>query len=286
MSEDTRTPDTTVDGDPVYVMARNSAETQRLIDQAAFREPLTRRLFEDAGIAPGMRVLDLGSGAGDVAFLAAEMVGPTGRVLGVDTDPEVLRTARARAEAAGLDHVDFTVGDLRTVDPGERFDAVIGRFVLMYLADPADGLRRVARHLAPGGTLALMEVNWRPESMMAFPSTPLWEQLWTWMCETVEHAGVEKNMGFKLHHAFTEAGLPRPRSTLQAAIADGDDTDAHLYAAHTLRGLMPLMLQYGVATEEEVGIDSLARRLQAETRAAGSILKITDVVGAYTRLPG
>ena len=57
--------------DPVYVMGRSEDETRRLELQAELFEPLTRHLFEDAGVRPGMRVLDIGSGVGDVSFLAA-----------------------------------------------------------------------------------------------------------------------------------------------------------------------------------------------------------------------
>jgi SAM-dependent methyltransferase len=73
-------------GDPTYVAGRSEGEARRLVRQAELFEQPTRRLFEDAGITTGMKVLDLGSGAGDVAFLAAELVGPTGRVVGVDLE--------------------------------------------------------------------------------------------------------------------------------------------------------------------------------------------------------
>ncbi|TMJ53049.1 MAG: methyltransferase domain-containing protein, partial [Alphaproteobacteria bacterium] len=70
-----------------YPFRSSEAERQRLIAQDGLVAPSTQRLFEQAGIAPGMRVLDIGSGPGDVAFLAARMVGPAGEVIGVDRDP-------------------------------------------------------------------------------------------------------------------------------------------------------------------------------------------------------
>ena len=81
--------------DAVYVVG--DGERERLQDQATLLNPFTRYLFEDAGIGPGMRVLDVGSGMGDVALLAAEMVGPTGAVAGVDKNHDVLVAARQRA---------------------------------------------------------------------------------------------------------------------------------------------------------------------------------------------
>jgi SAM-dependent methyltransferase len=79
--------------------------------QAAFLGGTTERLFRAAGLEPGMRVLDVGSGAGDVALLAAEFVGPEGEVVGVDVDGAALKVARGRAHALGLRNVSFVEGD-------------------------------------------------------------------------------------------------------------------------------------------------------------------------------
>ena len=80
-----------------YVLGTTDAEHDRLIRQAARLEPFTERLCRDAGIGPGQRVLDIGSGIGDVAFLVARLVGPTGEVIGIDLDGIALEKARARA---------------------------------------------------------------------------------------------------------------------------------------------------------------------------------------------
>src|SRR6516164_10718276 len=84
-----------------------SEEAKRLEKQGQFLAPLSRRLFEDAGITEGMKVLDVGCGAGDVALLLAEMVGPHGTIVGVDSNPAILETAGQRVRAAGLPHVSF-----------------------------------------------------------------------------------------------------------------------------------------------------------------------------------
>src|SRR4051794_19995231 len=98
-----------------YILGRSDAETRRLIAQHQIYGPLTRRVFEAAGIGAGMRVLDVGSGAGDVALLLADLVGPRGQVVGVDTNAAILDTARLRAEASGWRNVSFHAGDVREV---------------------------------------------------------------------------------------------------------------------------------------------------------------------------
>src|SRR5262249_23050752 len=81
---------------PPYNLGHSEHEVERLRIQARQLEPVTRHYLREAGIAPGMRVLDIGSGAGDVALLAAELVGPEGEVVGIDRSADVLEVARAR----------------------------------------------------------------------------------------------------------------------------------------------------------------------------------------------
>ena len=90
-----------------YVLGHSQREIQRLISQAAMLRPVTERLLRRVNIGPGMRVLDLGCGAGDVSMLAAEFVGPTGLVVGIDRNREVLTLAAERARAAGLRQISF-----------------------------------------------------------------------------------------------------------------------------------------------------------------------------------
>ncbi|MFN0092543.1 MAG: methyltransferase domain-containing protein [Acidimicrobiales bacterium] len=89
-----------------YRLPRSAAETRRLMRQHQLYAPLTRAFFVGAGIAAGMTVLDLGCGAGDVSLLVAELVGPRGRVVGVDADEAILATARQRAASAGWEQVE------------------------------------------------------------------------------------------------------------------------------------------------------------------------------------
>ena len=84
-----------------YTMGRSAGETERLIEQAQLYERVTLRMLRNAGVEPGMKVLEIGSGAGDVAMAAAQLVGPEGTVVGIDINPEILETARARAQQAG-----------------------------------------------------------------------------------------------------------------------------------------------------------------------------------------
>src|SRR4249920_1242226 len=129
-----------------YVFDRTRAdEEKRLEAQSGIVNPFTERLFRDGGLGSGMRVLELGSGAGDVAMLAARIVGPQGEVVGVEGSPVAIDTARRRAGDAGLRNVSFLEGDLREIDAvigsdQPPFDALVGRFVLPFMPDLASVL--------------------------------------------------------------------------------------------------------------------------------------------------
>lgn len=144
-----------------YTFTDRAHEQRRLASQAVGFDPLTERVFSAAGLGVGMRVLDLGSGAGDVAMLAARLVGPEGEVLGVERDPAAVASARDRVGRAGIANLQFIEGDVQTLaEVNGTFDAVVGRLVLMYLPDPVAAVRRAASLVRPGGWSACTRATW------------------------------------------------------------------------------------------------------------------------------
>jgi SAM-dependent methyltransferase len=272
-----------------YVLGRSAAETRRLIFQGDLQAPFTRRFLLDAGLGAGMRVLDVGSGAGDVALLAAELVGPQGAVVGIDVNPLVLDTARQRTGAVGRANVTFIEGDvneggLDAVAAHGPFDAVIGRLVLIYQPQPAATLRKLARLVQPGGIVAFQEFDLGAGAMEQFPPTPLWGQVFGWLRAGFLAAGVDEHIGFRLHQHYRDAGLPAPRLHLAADLGGGTEWGGYAYAAATLRSILPALERFGIATADEVGIDTLAARLRAETVSSGGIVKTPHFIGAWARV--
>ncbi len=275
----------TIGAAPAYVLGQSDDETRRLIQQAQFLNPLTRRLLYDAGITRSMRVLDVGTGAGDVAQLAAEIVGPSGVVVGMDRDPAVLAVARERAHAAGLTNVKFTESDLHALAPSGDFDAVVGRLVLLHTPDPTTLLRQLSHQLRPGGVAVFQELQQSLTSLQTSPPLPLWGQVWTWIVATMQGAGVHLDMGYGLHRVFPAAGFPVPQLEVAAPLIRGEDPAPYEWTANTLAHVLPMTVKLGIATAEEVGIETLAWRLREETVAADAVVRFTDVVGAWARKP-
>lgn len=191
-----------------YVMGYTQAEHDRLIRQSAHIAPITERLFREAGIGPGQRVLDLGSGVGDVAMLVARIVGPSGEVIGIERDTSSIERANARVAAAGLSNVAFRHSDVDQIASDIPFDAAVGRFILMYLPDPVSVLRSVSRLVRPGGVLAFQEPSFALVPALA-AHLPLWSAVLSIGCEALRRAGANTEMGLALYRLFQEAGCLR-----------------------------------------------------------------------------
>jgi ubiquinone/menaquinone biosynthesis C-methylase UbiE len=276
--------DTRPRSDATYALGRSAGEDERLQLQARVYDPFTRQLFVDAGITAGMKVLDVGCGAGDVAFLVADLVGPSGAVVGVDINPTFLETARARAKASERSNVNFVIGDLREAPVPDDFDAVVGRLVLIHVPDPAAGLRMACRRLRPGGIVAFDEGD-TTEGLIAIPASPLYARVARWIREGLSHAGVELGIAFKLRQIFIDAGLPDPRLHLYAPMGGGPEWVGYEYLAHTIRSMVPLLVRYGIATEEEIGGDTLADRLRQEIVSQQGTAVLVHHPSAWARKP-
>jgi SAM-dependent methyltransferase len=269
---------------PPYVLGRSDQETKRLQSQARFFEPYTLRLFEEAGITRGMRVLDLGSGAGDVALLAGRLVGPDGFVLGVDTDPVALETARARALAAGHHNVSFMTVDIQQLALKEKFDAVVGRFILMYLNEPLDALRALIECLRPGGIVAFQECDWT-QSPYAVPPSPLLDQVWDWISSAFRLSGADMEVGLKLHRLFDEIGLCSPELHGDRFIGAGADWNGYEHIASMLKSLLPFLESHRILRANEVKVDSVADRLREEMVRKRGVLVYYTLVRGWARKP-
>jgi ubiquinone/menaquinone biosynthesis C-methylase UbiE len=271
-----------------YPFQSSADERQRLIAQGELVAPLTRRLFERAGITSGMRVLDIGSGSGDVAFLAARFVGPTGDVLGTDRDPAQVAFAEERAKANGLGNVRFMAGDFREIELDPLVDAIVGRLVLMYAADPLDALRRAVRNLRRGGVIALQEsVVDHDGPVLIEPLDCLAARAAEWFRAGFRRAGVQPRMGMRLFGLMRAAGLePSAELDMLVPIQQGPDGELFRTLTAVVRSQLPAIVASGAATEAEIGIETLEQRLIADAPPGGVVGYFNaGHVGVWARKP-
>jgi len=269
-----------------YALGHAEDELDRIINHARFFGDLTEHVLHLAGLAPGMRVLDVGCGPGDVSFLAARLVGPEGTVIGVDKSPEAIELARERTAAVGLTNVRFLTQDLSDSELvlDESVDALIGRLVLQYFADPALLLRHLLTCVKPGGLVAFQEVDAKDE-VYSEPVCPVYETALQRIRQTFTRIGAEARAGHRLAQMFQAASLPAPQMILHERVERGPDSPIYNLVAQLTRVMLPLMQRTGVATAEEVGVETLAERMRAEALALDATLVYPALIGAWTRTP-
>ncbi|GHF19570.1 hypothetical protein GCM10017786_61870 [Amycolatopsis deserti] len=267
-----------------YLLGNEPDELRRLEEQAAALAPATRAILGMAGIEPGMRVLDLGTGAGDVAFELSRIVGPSGSVVGIDQSAKALRWAAGRCEAQGLRNVSFVHDDLHQMRLTGQVDAVVGRLVLLYTPDPAAVLRKFAGYVRPGGVVVSMEYEMSVAGLL--PATPLSERITYWINEAFRRSGLDPYLGARLETVFADAGLAGATVLgLQAYRPPGDPTGGRM-ASGVLRTLLPVLTRTGLATAEEVGIDTLGQRLFEDQVRSGAVFRPPTLVGGWSRIGG
>lgn len=243
----------------------------------------TERLLIDAGIGPGMRVLDVGCGRGDVSFLVARLVGERGQVLGIDRDSGALDVARGRARELGLSQVTFVEGDFCALSPDHgQFDGAVGRRVLMYQQDQVEALRRLADAVRPGGLVVFQEHDTKMVPASLTP-LPLHERVHAWMWRTVEREGANLHTGFDLASLLEQAGLVVDEVRAEAIVQTPRE---HRAVGPILRAMLPRIERHGVASEGEMDIDTIDQRLVEERQKANATYVGDMIFGAWARKPG
>ncbi|MET8564123.1 class I SAM-dependent methyltransferase [Streptomyces flaveolus] len=265
-----------------YIMGKSPEETRRLELQSRLYAPHSRHLLELSGITTGMTVMDVGCGTGEVTQIVARLVGPSGHVVAVDADEDMLALAARKMAEAGLDHVSFQQATLPDMPSARPVDALVGRLILMHLDDPVDAVRTMARHVRPGGIVTFQDFD--ASRTRTVPSVPLLDQVLAWIAEAIRAGGRDSDPGGRLYTILRDAGLPAPQV---ATTAPGGDADSAVvaYATATLGSLMPLVAESRRAVIDEIGFESLLDRLRGDMREGNALMFAPELVGAWTRTP-
>jgi ubiquinone/menaquinone biosynthesis C-methylase UbiE len=264
-----------------YVLGHRERELRRLSLQHEYWGDFTLDVLRRAGIGPGMRVLDLGSGAGDVAMTAASLVGPSGEVVGVDRSHESVAHATSRASAAELTNIEFIASELGMFRPEGTFDAIIGRFVLMYFPDPAAMLRRLVPSLAPNGVLAFVELDL--DAARTAPPVPFIHDLIGWMNETFRRADAALDLGPRLWRVFRTIGFRESEILVHARAEPAPALRGTQLLAETAISLMPMAERFGVIRPGQVDPSTLVDQIREALVGRQGTFIPPNVVGTVGR---
>jgi ubiquinone/menaquinone biosynthesis C-methylase UbiE len=265
-----------------YVLGHDDVEVQRLLLQGRLYDDYTEHALRLAGLRPGMRVLDVGCGPGDVSFIAARLVGPSGTVLGVDAAPEMIELARARAAKQGLPAVHFTQAAIDAIALDEPVDAVVGRLILMHLPDPAAALRQLSTLVRPGGVIAFSEND--ITGARSIPDIPLFGRVTAGIVRAFEALGLSPTFGTTLHTVFADAGLGAPRLVLGTPIGTAAETNILAYAAEVWRLVSPIAQQMGFAIDELADNDNFVSLFREEALAVNALITMPPIITAWAQV--
>lgn len=207
--------------DADYVLGTHDDEVARLGLQHRVWRPVTAECWQRVGITHGWRVIDVGAGPGYATADLAEIVGPSGAVLGIERSARFLDVARERCRRRGLSNVEFREADLMEHSLGDlRFDASWCRWVASFVSSPRKLIENIAGALRPGG-IAVFHEYCDYETFRFMPIKPALERFCIEVMESWRASGGEPNVARELPELLGKAGfrvieiVPRIRSISQ-----------------------------------------------------------------------
>lgn len=266
-----------------YLLGHSDLEIQRLQIQARVLEDVTRRLIRECGIGPGMHVLDIGCGVGDVSMLLADAVGPYGSVVAIDREKKAIDAARHRAATLGYERIRFEIHSDEDLPSDVAFDAAIGRYVLIHQRDPVGLVRRAASVVRPGGIVAFQEPVFQIKGT-ALPKIDLYNYVRDCNMAAVCALFPSPDVGGRLMSCFEEAGLPSPE-LLCESIVGGPDSPVMPWIALSHVALLPHIERLGLARELGGDPATLSERLvEAASDVRAQIVSMPQTC-AWSRRP-
>lgn len=238
-----------------YPLQSCDSERRRLKMQAEALIPLTERMLKEAGIGPGARVLELGCGGGDVTVLLANLVGPAGEVLAIDRDPAQIDSATSRIAAAGFKNVKFVVTEMDDLEPSQMFDAVVGRYFLLYIPNPESAIARAATWVRPGGAMAFLEMDFfrGVRSSIWPPASAETNRAIEFIGDVMLDAGINPHMAARLPSMLARYGEVK---TEAAAPLQFGARSIEL-PLEAVRSVIPMARKLGRADADRYDVDAL-----------------------------
>jgi ubiquinone/menaquinone biosynthesis C-methylase UbiE len=265
-----------------YILARTSAEYQRLRMQAEVWEEATKRLVLKAGLHEGMSCLDIGCGPGEVMRLMGEIVGAQGSVTGVDVDGNIGREALNVLRTTVSGQYAFHEMDVESSDrvPGSPFDVTFARITLFHLKEPVAFLRKMMRWTKPGGIMVVQEHDF--ESWDAYPKLDEMVEAVQTFRTVAEKAGRDLRLGFKLPTYFIEAGLGPPDGTDVAALLKEVAVVGRM-TQEVYNSVFPMAQKLGLA--DEASRQRILGAIDEAIQAGGSYGLSPLLIGAWKCRP-
>jgi ubiquinone/menaquinone biosynthesis C-methylase UbiE len=258
-----------------YILRGGDAGAERLRVLSLAMRSASLAVLHRAGLSPGLHVLDLGCGGGDITVEIARLVGPAGRVVGIDMDDGVLVHARLASDACGL-RVEWRQGRIEDLDEERSFDIAYTRFLLSHLPDPADALRRMRRAVRPLGRVVVEDID--IAAHVHWPPSTAFQRYIELYALTGRARGVDPSIGPRVAALLIDAGLEDVEVSISMPVFRAGE--AKTIARLTLSNIAGAAIAGGFTNRAEV--DRLLAELaehETDPRSIQSTAQVFQAIG-------
>jgi 2-polyprenyl-3-methyl-5-hydroxy-6-metoxy-1,4-benzoquinol methylase len=262
-----------------YVIRGGLEGRERLRIIARILQPSTLSLMGCVGLTTGMACLDAGCGGGDVSFELARLIGPRGRVLGLDFDTAKVDLATREAAEQRLGNVEFQHADIFEKELAPEFDAVYTRFLLTHLRHPAEALARMRAALRPGGVVIVEDIDFAAH--FCYPHSSAFNRYMELYIQVVQRRGGDPYIGPRLPELLLDAGFERVQ--LQIIQPAGLDGEVKLIAPLTMENIVDAVVAEGLASRAET--DHVIEELYALAQNPRTVVSLPRIVQAWGYCP-
>ncbi len=225
-------------------MGNLAQEIKRLEIQAALFGPLSREALVKAGIKKGMRCIDIGCGSGSMTRMMSDIVGRTGRVVGVDIDEKYLEYCRSVNTQSNVEFVRDNVSDSSLEGIG-TFDIVFSRFLFVHLRDKSKAVRSMKQLLKRGGAMVVQELDHSVGSWLCYPEDGNVESLRKVYVALLKKSGGDPLAGRKLYKLLVEESLDASLDCYSPCLLMGREPYSSL-GWRIMESLRPQILKLGL----------------------------------------
>ena len=263
----------------VYIIRGGVAGRERLRVLSRVMGPMTERLLERIGVAPGARCLDVGCGGGDVTLALAALAGPEGEAVGIDIDDVKLSLARYEAADAGVENVTYRHAAVDDLPTDGAFDVAYARFLLSHLPDPGAALHRLVAAVRPGGVVAVQDIDY--SGGFCHPPSAAYDASWELYPRLAAHGGGDPRLGRRLPVLFAAAGLEQIGVHIEQPA--GFDHDLKLLSALTFESIADTAVAAGLVEAGEV--QARIHELHRFAARPETLLSLPRMVQVWARVP-
>ncbi len=231
-----------------YIIAGGQDGKSRLNVLAEVLYLHTRAFLEAKGLLPGMRLLDVGCGGGNVAMMTARLVGPTGSVTAIDFDREIIALDQQDVVAAGMNNIAFHAMSAYDINYDNKFDIVYSRFLLSHLERPLEVLKRMVQSVQPGGKIIVEDIHF--SGHFCYPECKAFDDYVTYFTKAARNNEQDAEIGPRLPGLFRQAGIENIGfDVIQPTFNTGK---GKWMAYLTLDKIKNTLIEQRIATEESI----------------------------------